>query len=74
MKRDRPSPLRDVVARNMRLLRAERGFSQEELAERAGLHRTNVSKIERGLHAVSMDNLYWIARALSVAPCDLLAD
>lgn len=56
----------------MRLMRAERGLSQEELADRAQLHRTNVSKIERELHAISVDNLYWIAQALNVAPSDLI--
>jgi transcriptional regulator with XRE-family HTH domain len=72
VKRDRPSPLRSVVAQNIRRLRAEREISQEELADRAELHRTNISKIERGLHAVSIDNLHWIARALGVDASDLL--
>ena len=72
VKRDRPSPVRDVVAANVRRLRAEREISQEELAHRADLHRTNISKIERGLHAVSVDNLHWIANALGVEAADLL--
>jgi transcriptional regulator with XRE-family HTH domain len=72
VKRDRISPLRDVVARNVRRLRAERGISQEELADRSGLHRTNVSKLERSLHAVSIDTLYWIGKALGVTAEDLL--
>jgi transcriptional regulator with XRE-family HTH domain len=40
----------DVKARlraNMTRLRKARGWSQEELADRAGLHRTYVSGIER---------------------------
>jgi len=72
VKRDRSSPVREVVARNVRRLRAERQLSQEELADRAEIHRTNISKIERGLHAVSVDNLHWIARALGVEASDLL--
>lgn len=60
------------MARNLRRLRDERGLSQEELAHRAELHRTNVSKIERGLHAVSVDNLHWLATALGVEAADLL--
>lgn len=56
----------------MRRLRALRGVSQEELADRADIHRTNISKLERGLHAVSIDNLHWIANALGVEAADLL--
>ncbi len=72
MKRDRPSPARQLVAKNIRRLRTEREISQEELAHRAELHRTNISKIERGLHAVSIDNLHWIAKALGVEAVELL--
>jgi transcriptional regulator with XRE-family HTH domain len=72
VKRDRISPLREIVARNVRRLRAERGWSQEELAERVDLHRTNVSKLERSLHSLSLDNLYWVADAFGVMPGDLL--
>jgi transcriptional regulator with XRE-family HTH domain len=72
VKRDRISPLRDTVALNVRRLRAAREMSQEELAARSELHRTNVSKLERSLHAVSIDNLYWLAKALGVAPEDLI--
>ncbi len=39
MKRNRPSPLRMVVAGNMRRLREVRGLSQEALADEAELHR-----------------------------------
>jgi transcriptional regulator with XRE-family HTH domain len=60
------------VAGNVRRLREERELSQEELAHRADLHRTNISKIERGLQAVSVDNLHWIAKALGVDAADLL--
>ena len=74
MKRDRPSPVRQLVAGNIRRLREARELSQEELAHRADLHRTNISKIERGLHAVSIDNLHWIAKALGVEAVDLLRD
>lgn len=74
MKKTRESPLRKVVAENVRRLRQLREISQEELADRAALHRTNVSKLERELHAISIDNLYWIAKALGVAPEELLRD
>ncbi len=72
MKRDRKTPLREVVAIRIREVRKARGLSQEALAEEAGLHRVNVSKIERGQHSLSLDNLYWIAQALKVPPESLL--
>ena len=37
-------PLRDVLARNMRRLRAERGLSQEALAHESGINRTYPSQ------------------------------
>lgn len=74
MKKTRKSPLRKVVAENVRRLRQLREISQEELADRSDLHRTNVSKLERKLHAISIDNLYWIANALGVPPEELLRD
>lgn len=74
MKVDRTSPLRRIIADNVRRLRSERGLSQEELADRANLHRTNISKLERKLHAISIDNLHWIAAALGVSPEELVRD
>lgn len=40
--------IRQRLARNLRRLRTEKGWSQEEYADRAGIHRTYVSDIERG--------------------------
>ncbi len=36
------------LGRNLRRLREEQGWSQEDYADRAGIHRTYVSDIERG--------------------------
>jgi transcriptional regulator with XRE-family HTH domain len=54
-------------------LRAERGLSQEELAEAAGVHRTYIGMLERGEKNVTIYNIEWIARALDVPPPDLLS-
>jgi len=58
-------------------VRAERerlGVSQEELADRAGLHRTYLGGVERGERNVGLLNVLRIARALGVAPSALLKD
>jgi transcriptional regulator with XRE-family HTH domain len=52
-------------------LREERGYSQEELAERAGLHRNYVGRIERGERNVALENIVKLAKALSVKSRDL---
>ena len=50
----------------VRVLRRERGLSQEELADRANLHRTYVGSIERGERNVALLNIKRLADALSV--------
>jgi len=57
---------RDVLAANMRVLRAERGWSQEFLAFEAELHRTFIGHCERGVRNISIDNIEKIARAFNV--------
>ena len=58
----------------LRRLREERGYSQEELAERADLHRNYVGGVERGERNVGLENIVKLAKALSVAPKELFAD
>jgi transcriptional regulator with XRE-family HTH domain len=55
------------LGQRIRSLRAERGLSQEELADRAGLHRTYVGGIERGERNPTIRNLEQISRALAVS-------
>lgn len=58
---------------SVRSWRNRRGFSQEELAERAGLHRTYVCDIERGARNVSLKSIDKLANALNI-PCSTLFD
>lgn len=63
---------REVLARNLRALRAERGWSQEDLAFEAELHRTFIAHVERGKRNISIDNLEKLAKALGVRLYELL--
>src|SRR4051795_12326356 len=57
--------LSGIVARNIRRLRLERGLSQEALAVNAGIDRTYVSRLERGLENPTVAVLEKLAGALS---------
>jgi transcriptional regulator with XRE-family HTH domain len=74
VKRTRKGPLRDVLARNMRQLRAVHGLSQEALAHESDVDRTYVSSIERAQRSVSIDIVARIAKTLAVEPWTLLKD
>lgn len=54
------------VGRRIRELRQKKGWSQEELAEEAGLHRTYIGQVERGEKSIGVENLFKIAKALGV--------
>jgi CheY-like chemotaxis protein len=58
----------------VRKWRDKLGFSQEDLATRAGLHRTYVCDIERGTRNVSLKNVQKLADALSIPLATLFAD
>lgn len=63
---------RAAVGRQVRLLRIEKGLSQESLAHEADLDRSYIGGVERGERNVALDNIYRIAAALKVAPGALL--
>lgn len=66
----------DIVAllgRNVRTLRAARKLSQEQLALEAGMKRSYLSELERGLRNPSVRALGRLAAALEVEPSVLIA-
>ncbi len=67
-----PTRIRTTLAQKLRFLRFTRGWSQEVLAELAGLHRTYISQIERGQVNVSIDNLEKLADAFELPVPELL--
>ncbi|MDE0100017.1 MAG: helix-turn-helix transcriptional regulator [Truepera sp.] len=56
----------------MKRLRISTGLSQEELAGRAGLHRTYISSVEHAQRNVSLENIFRLAKGLKVEPQELL--
>ncbi len=56
----------------VRRIREAAGFSQEQLADRAGIHRTYIGGIERGERNPTLVTIHRIARALNVSPKSLL--
>lgn len=64
--------LRPILATNLRRLRESKKISQEELASRAGLHRTYIGAVERGERNITLTTLQRLAKALGVDPVSLL--
>ena len=64
--------LRQVVARNLRVLRKQKGLSQEELAFQAGINRNYVGQIEREEKSPTVDMIEKLAMTTGVKPEELL--
>lgn len=65
--------VRKKFGKQLRALREERGWSQEEFADRAGLHRTYVSAVERGVRNPTLSVLERLAKAFGIKLSELLA-
>lgn len=59
--------LKALFGTTIKSKRSELGLSQEELADRAGLHRTYVSDVERGVRNVSLISIEKLAHALGLS-------
>ena len=59
--------------RHIRQLRMANGLTQEEVAQRVGVHVTYLSGIERGLRNPSLKNIRAVALALEVRVADLFS-
>ncbi len=67
-----PKEIKRWVGAKVRELREAKGWSQEELGFKSGLHRNYVGGIERGERNVAIVNLAKLAKALGVRPSDLV--
>jgi len=65
--------LRVAFGQRVRELRKARGYSQEELAHRAGMHYTYVGGIERGERNPALANIGALATALGVSLAELFS-
>lgn len=59
---------------NIAYYRKLRGLTQEQLAEKAGIERSRVSKTEIAWTGTSLDTIYKIADALEIEPYKLLME
>lgn len=63
-----------VFSNNLKYYRNKLGISQEEFADKAGLHRTYISAVECGKRSISLDNIQKIAEALGIETYLLFID
>jgi transcriptional regulator with XRE-family HTH domain len=70
--RDQASAVAGRFGENLRRIRRREGLSQEQLAARASLHRTEIGLLEHGERVCRADTLIRLAGAMAVAPAELL--
>lgn len=71
--RSRDNDVMERIGQNIFEVRRRAGFSQEMLAQRAGLHRTEISLLERGGRVPRIDTLLKIAASLE-CPIEVLVE
>jgi transcriptional regulator with XRE-family HTH domain len=64
--------IRAKFGKHLRKLREEKGWTQEKLADEAGMHFTYIGQIERGRRNPSLINLERLAKALKIQAGKLL--
>ncbi len=74
VKQEGQSGINRRFGKAIRRRRRELDFSQEELAERAELHRSYISDIERGERNPSLENIEKLAKALNISIAHLFTD
>ena len=63
----------EIVGRMLQRAREERGLSQELVSGLAGIGRTHLSAIERGVRKPTLDTFWKISDAMGIKPSILLA-
>ncbi|ENH6339638.1 helix-turn-helix transcriptional regulator [Burkholderia vietnamiensis] len=65
---------RAILAANVRQLRAEREWSQEDLAAESLLDRSFIAHVEREARNISIDNIEKLAKAFKITVAKLLSE
>lgn len=61
-----------TFAENVRRLRKDRGWSQTQLADRAGFHLTHINRVEAGKYVPSLDTAVKLAEVFETSLDDLV--
>lgn len=69
-----PSESSVAFGKRLREVRREHGMSQDQLADRAGVHATVIGRMERGLREPRVTTVLRLAQGLSVQPGTLMND
>lgn len=68
------STIKHRLGKAVRRLRMEAGYSQESFADHAKVHRTYMGTVERGEVNLTLENIEKLARAIGMAPWELLQE
>jgi transcriptional regulator with XRE-family HTH domain len=63
---------RERLAENVRRVRLSLGWTQDELAQQAGVDRKSINRLENAAYSPSVDRLFLVADALGVSGSALL--
>jgi len=74
MNKKQETAIKKTFGLNIRLLRYQADLSQEQLAERANIHPTYLSSIEKGERSIGLIKIMKLAKALGVSPRDLMPE
>lgn len=74
MTRRKANDPRAAFGQALRRLRLGKGLSQEDLAARAGIHRTYVGDVERGTRNIALVNMTRLAHALQIPLSELVEE
>ena len=69
---DKRYPLRAQLAKNLVRLRKERGWTQEDLAEKSKLHRNQIGAIEQRRQSTGIDIIEILINTFDILPGELL--
>jgi DNA-binding XRE family transcriptional regulator len=67
----KPMLLNELIGIKLRNIRNELNLSQEEFAEKVGLHRTYIGQVERAEKNITLKNIHKICYALKIDPKEL---